>query len=144
MNIAEYNRCVDAYSDRIYRFILVQTSFNKELAKDIVQDCFEKLWLKRETVRFDKARSYLFTAAYHTLIDYIRKEKHNTSLDVLSSDSFQYHPNYSNYDLNHILNEALNQLPHIQKTVLLLRDYEGYEYKEIELLRNSVNFILIS
>ena len=33
--------------------------------------------------------------------------------------------------LKEILNQGLEQLPEIQKTVLLLRDYEGYDYLEI-------------
>ena len=30
-----------------------------------------------------------------------------------------------------VLNEAIKQLPEIQRSVILLRDYEGYSYKEI-------------
>jgi RNA polymerase sigma-70 factor (ECF subfamily) len=30
-----------------------------------------------------------------------------------------------------VLDNALNKLPEIQRTVVLLRDYEGYNYKEI-------------
>ena len=34
-------------------------------------------------------------------------------------------------DLNEILHEALERLPEYQKTPVMLRDYEGYSYKEI-------------
>ena len=34
-------------------------------------------------------------------------------------------------DLSEILNDAVKLLPEIQRTVVLLRDYEGYSYKEI-------------
>jgi RNA polymerase sigma factor (sigma-70 family) len=34
-------------------------------------------------------------------------------------------------DLNEILHEALETLPERQKSVVLLRDYEGYSYQEI-------------
>ena len=34
-------------------------------------------------------------------------------------------------DLSEILSEALSKLPEIQRSVILLRDYEGYSYKEI-------------
>ena len=37
----------------------------------------------------------------------------------------------SNFDVQEILNEALDRLPEIQKSVVLLRDYEGYSYDEI-------------
>jgi RNA polymerase sigma-70 factor (ECF subfamily) len=33
--------------------------------------------------------------------------------------------------LSEILSEAVKLLPEIQRTVILLRDYEGYSYKEI-------------
>ena len=35
-------------------------------------------------------------------------------------------------DLNEILNDALDKLPPVQKSVVMLRDYEGYSYEEIE------------
>jgi RNA polymerase sigma-70 factor (ECF subfamily) len=35
-------------------------------------------------------------------------------------------------DLNEILHEALDRLPPVQKSVIMLRDYEGYSYEEIE------------
>ena len=34
-------------------------------------------------------------------------------------------------DLKEILDEALNRLPGLQKSLILLRDYEGYNYEEI-------------
>ena len=34
-------------------------------------------------------------------------------------------------DLKEILDEALDRLPEIQKSLILLRDYEGYSYEEI-------------
>jgi len=33
--------------------------------------------------------------------------------------------------LKELLKEAVNRLPEIQKSVILLRDYEGYSYEEI-------------
>jgi len=34
-------------------------------------------------------------------------------------------------DLKEVLDEALNRLPEVQRSVVLLRDYEGYSYEEI-------------
>ena len=45
--------------------------------------------------------------------------------DTLSAEAI------SSFDLQEILHEALSKLPEIQKTVVLLRDYEGYNYSEI-------------
>jgi RNA polymerase sigma factor (sigma-70 family) len=128
MNVSEYNMSVDEYSDGIYRFILKQIK-DKDKAKDIVQETYIKLWNKHEDVQAEKVKSYLFTAAYHTMIDQIRKDKKNVSMETAQ----YYVPSTQNRysDLKEILNEALEKLPEIQKSAILLRDYEGYDYREI-------------
>jgi RNA polymerase sigma-70 factor (ECF subfamily) len=128
MTVEEYNRSIDLYSDNIYRFILKNIK-NVHEAEDIVQDTFEKLWIRSSEVAFEKVKSYLFTAAYHTMIDKLRKNKRNTIVDDFESFNISHIENYS--DLKEMLNNALNRLPEIQKSVILLRDYEGYAYNEI-------------
>ena len=80
MTVREYNKAVDAYADNLYRFILKNLK-NAAMAEDIIQDTFEKLWMKLEEVSALKVKSYLFTSAYHTMIDYIRKEKRNMHVE---------------------------------------------------------------
>jgi RNA polymerase sigma factor (sigma-70 family) len=128
MTPEQYNNSVDIYSDCLYRFVL-KNIHDEDKAKDIVQDSFEKLWIKIESVSGDKVKSYLFSTAYHTLIDAIRKEKHTTDLDPIIVNNLSHNNQYS--DLNQILHEALNRLPEVQRSVVLLRDYEGYSYEEI-------------
>lgn len=128
MTIREYNNCVDNYADNIYRFVLKHIK-NIDVAKDIVQDTFAKVWVKRDTIDFAKARSYFFTTAYHTLIDVVRKEKYTD--DVEKIDRHESQKPIQNLDLQRQLEEALDQLTEIQRTVVLLRDYEGYGYDEI-------------
>src|SRR6187401_673459 len=74
MTEREYNNCVNLYADNVYRFILKNLR-HEEDAKDIVQGAFEKMWLNREHVDNSKCKSYLFTIAYHQMIDHIRKNK---------------------------------------------------------------------
>jgi RNA polymerase sigma factor (sigma-70 family) len=128
MSIENFNNCVDQHSDGVYRFILKNIK-DEEKARDIVQDSFEKLWQKLETVSPDKMKSYLFTTAYHTMIDAIRKEKHDADMDLSNVQSYSHSDQYS--DLNEVLHEAAEKLPAIQRSVLMLRDYEGYSYREI-------------
>jgi len=128
MNSKEYNQSVDLYSDNIYRFILKNLR-DEERSRDIVQDCYEKLWRNIKNVNSDNVKSYLFTTAYHTMIDILRREKHQTFIE----DSRVYEDTHEEQytDLSEVLNEAVRRLPGIQRTVILLRDYEGYTYKEI-------------
>jgi len=128
MTVNEYNLSVDQFSDRIYRFVL-KSLRDEEKSRDVVQDCYEKLWRNVDHVNFIKVKSYLFTSAYHTMIDLIRKDKR---LDVIEDVRMPEHSHNEHYsDLSEVLNNALEQLPEIQKMVILLRDYEGYSYNEI-------------
>nr|WP_320020515.1 RNA polymerase sigma factor [uncultured Draconibacterium sp.] len=133
MTITEYNLAVDEYSDRLYRFVLKSIK-DVHAAQDIVQDSYEKLWKNHENVDGKKVKSYLFTTAYHTMIDRIRKEKRSVFAEDLSLPEEGHESNYS--DLSEILKEAVNKLPEIQRMVVLLRDYEGYNYQEIGELTN--------
>ncbi|MBE9491389.1 MAG: RNA polymerase sigma factor [Bacteroidetes bacterium] len=128
MTPGEYNSCVDKHADGIYRFVLKNIR-DKDTSMDIVQDTFEKLWNHISNVSINKGKSYLFTTAYHTMIDYIRKDKHNFRYDLARQSALISENGYS--DLKEILDAALKMLPEVQRAVILLRDYEGYSYKEI-------------
>jgi RNA polymerase sigma-70 factor (ECF subfamily) len=133
MTINDYNQAVNDFSDRLYRFVL-KSIRDTHKAEDIVQESFEKLWKNVDNVNGEKVKSYLFTTAYHTMIDMIRKEKRSSYSEDLSLKEEGHENNYS--DLSEILKEAVNRLPEIQKMVILLRDYEGYSYQEIGELTN--------
>jgi RNA polymerase sigma factor (sigma-70 family) len=102
---------------------------DEEEARDIVQDSFEKMWRNRDNIDPAKAKSYLFTTGYHTMIDRIRKKKKISEFSEVHEGSV-YHSNHWT-DMKEVLNEALNKLSDIQRAVILLRDYEGYSYGEI-------------
>lgn len=133
MTVAEYNQCVDSYSDALYRFVLKHIK-DEDMAKDIVQDTYEKVWRKVNDIESTNAKSYMFTAAHHTLVDYTRKAKKQGDFTETVENSLKHEKHYS--DIKEVLNMALDKLPDIQKSVVLLRDYEGYDYAEIGKITN--------
>lgn len=52
-----------------------------------------------------------------------------TDLEMIHEQEIIYESQYT--DLNEILHKALDLLPEQQKSSVMLRDYEGYSYKEI-------------
>lgn len=132
MNRKEYNQSVEEHSDAIYRFVLKHTR-DSELANDLVQDTYEKLWLKREGVDTLKVKSYLFTTAYHKIVDYSRRQKFKGDFNEVN-DQPKLFNQYS--DTQEILEQLVNLLPPNQKAVIMLRDYEGYSYQEISEICN--------
>jgi RNA polymerase sigma factor (sigma-70 family) len=128
MTVKEYNRSVEEFADPVYRFIRADLKDN-DRANDIVQDSFEKLWRHVAEIEFRVVKSWLFTTAYHTMIDIIRKEKRMTGLEDSYEPELLTDSQYS--DLNEILHAAIARLPEQQRSSVLLRDYEGYSYQEI-------------
>lgn len=128
MQLSDYNKCVEEHADAVFRFVQKQIR-DRDSAKDIVQDAFEKMWKKLDNIDPTKAKTYLFTTAYHTLIDHTRRAARNASFNEVDFNQHSHNQQYS--DLKEVLNKGLELLPAIQKTVLLLRDYEGYDYAEI-------------
>jgi RNA polymerase sigma-70 factor (ECF subfamily) len=129
MNEEQFQQCVTAFSDGLYRFALKNLKDSDE-AKEIVQSSFEKLWLHRNKVDHPKAKGYLFTMAYHLMADFWKRNKKmmptsdNTAMQKAA-------PSAEYKGLKELLNKALDSLPDIQRAVVILRDYEGYSYDEI-------------
>ena len=125
MTEKEYKLCVDNFADSVLRF-LVKNNKDMDSAKDILQDTFTKLWEKKIDVDYLKAKSYIYTTAYHTMLNNIKYNSLKDNIPITQTNTTN-----SYNDLNEVLNEALERLPQIQKSTILLRDYEGYAYKEI-------------
>ena len=133
MTEREYNKCVDEYADGVYRFILKNLQ-HEEDARDIVQSAFEKMWINREKVVQATGKSYLFTVAYHQMIDHIRKSKRVQLQDDFSQDMREERA--VSPGSKRELEAALQRLTPLQKSLILLKDYEGYSYAEIGEIMN--------
>lgn len=133
MTEKEYNDCVNLYADNVYRFI-VKNLRHEEDARDVVQTAFEKLWRSREEVDNCKCKSFLFTVAYNCMIDHLRKVK-----KVSLKEEFREEARISNRPHNNakaVLEKALARLSETQRSLVLLKDYEGYSYEEIGQIMN--------
>ena len=129
MTEREYNDCVTQYADNVYRFIYKNLS-HEEDTKDVIQSAYEKLWLNRQNVEAATAKSYLFTIAYNQMIDHIRKTKRISLMENFpeqkaGSSSTQVH------EKHRLLQEALGTLSETPRSLVMLKDYEGYSYQEI-------------
>ena len=126
-NIHKYSLLVSRYEKFVFSFLLSKCSDVYEI-EDVVQETFARLWKRHKDVDGTKAKSYIFTTAYHLVIDRTRKsqetlfdEKH----DALQTIFRQYN------GIKETLDEAVAKLPTDQRSVIMLRDYEGYSYEEI-------------
>lgn len=129
MTIAQYNYYVNTYSDGLYRYVWSMIKCDVD-AQDIVQESFIKFWEKRKQITQGKEKAYLFTMGHHAVIDCIRaKKRFNNNNIEASLANYSVENGFS--EIQKILHEAISKLSEVQQSVILLRDYEGYSYKEI-------------
>ncbi len=131
----EFKAKVLPVSNKILHFA-VHFLKDEELAKDIVQDVFLKLWQKRESLaNIDNIEAYAMRMARNRCLDKIRANK-VIPLDVESEKVLNKKAEdvQLKYELNETagqIKKLIYQLPEIQRTVMLLRDIEQYSYDEI-------------
>lgn len=125
----EYNSVVHNHSDHLYNFAL-KFLRNESDAQDIVQDVFEKLWLNRKKVDVNKAKSWMFTTAYNAMVNLVNKAKRSVSMEQENLQE-AVKPEVSVFESNQVVQRAVSILPPIQRSIILLRDLEGYSYEEI-------------
>ena len=128
MTDKEYNDCVRLHADGVYRFI-VKNLRHEEDARDVVQTAYEKLWRNRADVESEKSKSYLFTIAYNCMIDHIRKVKRIYLQEEFNPDVKVVHKPAHNAKA--VIEAALSRLSDTQRSLVMLKDYEGYSYEEI-------------
>ena len=118
----DYNIIVKTHANALYGFAL-KFLRNSDDAQDIVQDVYEKLWLNREKVEKEKAKSWMFTTAYHAMINFSTKRKRMT----YDSDALPEHGSVEKdtFESREVVDRAVSILPPLQKSIILLRDLEG-------------------
>lgn len=129
MRRREYNIVVKQHSNNLYGYA-VRFLRDKEDAQDIVQDVYEKLWINRKSVEFLKAKSWMFTTAHNAMINFSNRKGRIQLTDEMEMFEKGTNP-LNSFESNQVVDRAVAILPPIQKSVILLRDLEGYSYREI-------------
>lgn len=135
MQVEEFNQLVAKMQDKMYRLAL-RVVKSEEEAMDVVQDSFVKAWKKREDLAdIANKEAYLMTITRNMGIDKLRAKKMVTS-DI--DDQYDLKANIADPERElvgkqelSLVMEVVNKLPENHRTVIHLRDIEGYTYKEI-------------
>lgn len=127
MNNSQYNSCVSANADGLYRFVFGILK-NREDSRDVVQESFSRLWEHKSRIEEGKEKSYLFTIGYRLALNHIRGRKREAEIDITQLNTA--HDNH--YDnTTEIVLWQMNALSGREKALLMLRDWEGYSYQEV-------------
>jgi RNA polymerase sigma-70 factor (ECF subfamily) len=119
------------YAPDVRRFVLF-LSGDPVIADEITSDTFVSAWLARERIRQPTVRSYLFAIARNLYLDLKRRRERHAELDEDMTDkriSAQTHMEQT-AEVRAVL-AALQQLPEIDRTALLMRALDEMPYEEI-------------
>ncbi|KEO74231.1 RNA polymerase sigma factor [Anditalea andensis] len=134
-NTDAYGRLYHLYVQRLYGFVL-RMAKSPELAEDIVQDIFIKLWENRDQLDPDKCiKAYMFTMAKNQLLNFIKRKAHESRIidEILahvprgckSTDNLVLEN-----EIQQLLDEALSSLPPQRKLIFELCRIQGLTYKQ--------------
>jgi len=126
---SDFNKAVEINSDRLYGYMLKLVK-DKDEAKNWVQEAFTILWENRAKVDPANTKSFLFTTAYRKMVDNYRRQKIGAAITAeITRNELSAHS--TQYDKKQLLDLAFSQIGDQYKALILLRDYEGYDYQSI-------------
>ncbi len=135
MNQRDFSSLVQRLKNRMFR-IAVDIVKQTELAEDVVQEVFIKVWDKREEMAvIENLDAYCIRMTRNLSIDKTRL-KHFKNQDLSTAYSLHHHdPSPAKQaELDNIVDLIkvwMKDLPQSQREVLVLRDFEGLSYQEI-------------
>lgn len=129
MTVKEYNDGVKLWTDDVYRFA-ARCSGNNTLAEDAVQEAYASLWMRLENVPADKGKPFLLTVVHNLLMSHHRHERVRQQAAHLLQEEETIVPD-EHFDLQEALYKAMQTLPQVQRSAIMLKDVEGYSCREI-------------
>ena len=133
MNKQDFKNLFEMHFSQVRSYVFIRSG-NTELATDIAQETFLKIWEKQGIIQNDKVKGLLFKIASDLFISHYRKEKRSFEFfthyhfnDVSDSpeEQMQFEQLKESYRL------ALENMPENQRTVFLMSRVENLKYSEI-------------
>jgi len=123
----------DAYFAQVKNFVYYKTS-SVEIAEDITQEAFVKVWENRHKVNPQTAKSYLYTIAGNLSINHLKKQTVvykflNSKINTTENETPLFILEEKEFDER--LQKALSSLPEKQRVVFLMNRIDDLKYTEI-------------
>lgn len=132
-----FARIFDLFHQKAFGFFMNRLDKDRELAKELTQLCFIKLWQSRHSLSEQHSLDrQLFTIAKTTLIDFIRKESRKSKLRKVIERNQEgvvrmQEEGISGFEQRDYLSQVLHRLPPARKKILQLKYLYGYSNREI-------------
>jgi len=121
---------------------------NEDTAHDVVQDCLEKIWKKKDILdTIHQPEAWVMRITRNQCYDWVKTNRFsvgNESTDfIIDNAKSELNSNFS--DEKEWLDKVLDELQPKQKEIFHLRDIEGFTYQEIaEVLNISIEDVKVT
>lgn len=129
-----YEQVYYHYSDSIRRFLITLTR-SEDMAEEITQETFIKIWEKRDSIDSSKNfKTYLYTIARNAALSYFNREQIRTKYSRLVLPEEE---DYSSDELiiaretEILIGIAVSRMPKMRRRVFELSRYEGWPNEKI-------------
>ncbi len=144
-DIAAFEELISGYEKRAYN-IAYRMMANEEDAKDMAQEAFIKIYKSIKNFREESSFStWLYRIVTNVCLDEIRKRKRNETVPLqismendkgiahieIGADKETPEDIYERIEKRQLILNAINSLNEDYKTVIVLRDIQGFGYEEI-------------
>ena len=148
MNLEEFKINVLPLQDKIYGFSC-RLMGDAEEARDVVQEIYVKLWRLREKLHtYRNLEAFAMTVTRNLCLDKLRARR-TVSMDgpyFPEEEDTGQQPDemLENANAAKLARDIINDLPEQQRSVIHLRDVEGYEFEEIgEMTGMNINNVRV-
>ncbi|KQX69097.1 hypothetical protein ASD40_00945 [Paenibacillus sp. Root444D2] len=132
--------CITEHKENVYRLAYSYVK-NSEDALDVVQDAIHKAFASAGSLKDTASiKSWFYRIVVNTSLDFLRKHKKIQVVDEITMESYAQgsEDTYTNIDLE----RALDDLPTIYRSVIVLRFFEDMKIDEIaEVLQENSSTI---
>ena len=145
-NKVDLKRIYDEHFDGLRRFLYYKCG-EMELAEDLVQEVFIKVWEKRAIIRKESVKSLLFTIANNLLMNHFNHMKvvrSHEGQEIQMGTGHAVSPQFvlEEKEFEEELNRVIGELPDGCREVFLMNRIDKLKYEEIaERLELSVKAI---
>lgn len=131
---------VREYSEQLY-WQIRKIVLTHEDTNDVLQNTFLKAWNAIDTFHGEaKVSTWLSRIAINESVDHLRKNKHLVSAgddDLSVANNLMADPYFDGSETEAMLQQAIAQLPDVQRTVFTLRYFDDMKYSEISQITNT-------
>lgn len=144
LNAQEFEQAFDLYYTLVRNFLYYKCS-NAELAEDVAQDAFVKVWETREKIDKSSLKAYIYTIANNLLINQLKREQLKFKfLNLQTETKEKVTPEFlmEMEEFDQKLQRTLAKIPDGAREVFLMNRIDGMKYHEIaEVLNLSMKAV---